>query len=92
VINAIDEFFKNPRPGEVYNIGGGKENSASVLECIDRVEQLLNKKISWTYSDQGRQGDHICYYTDMKKFKSHYPSWNMTYSFEDILNEFARSF
>lgn len=90
VIKAIDEFYKNPKCGAVYNLGGGKENSVSILECIDRVEQLLHKKINHDYSDQNRIGDHICYYSDLTKLKTDYPNWSLTYSLDDIFEEFGK--
>jgi CDP-paratose 2-epimerase len=87
VVRALEEFAKNPRPGEVYNLGGGRENSASILECIDAVEQMTGRKISYEYVDENRKGDHICYISDLRKLRAHYPSWNITRSFSDILNE-----
>lgn len=87
VVRALEEFAKNPRPGEVYNLGGGRENSASVLECIDAIEQLTGKKLSYEYVDENRKGDHICYISDLRKLKSHYPAWSITRSLTDILNE-----
>jgi CDP-paratose 2-epimerase len=92
VVRAIDEFYKNPKCGEVYNIGGGFENSISIVECIDWIEQLLHIKIDYEYSGQSRIGDHICYYSDLTKLKTHYPNWSLTYSLEDIFNEFAHYF
>ncbi len=91
VIRAFEEFYQNPRPGEVYNIGGGRENSASVLECIDLIEKLIDKKISWTYVEQNRIGDHICYISDLRKLRSHFPDWNITRSLTDICNEIISS-
>jgi CDP-paratose 2-epimerase len=91
VVRAMDAFIQAPRPGEVYNLGGGKGNSVSILECIDRVEQLTGKKLDYTYSDKSRIGDHICYYSDLRKLKAHYPSWNITHSIDDIFDEFART-
>jgi len=91
VIRAFDEFYKDPKCGAVYNLGGGKGNSVSILESIDRVEQLLNKKINYEYSDENRIGDHICYYSDLSKFKTDYPNWSITNSIDDIFEEFARS-
>jgi CDP-paratose 2-epimerase len=82
VVRAAEEFFKRPRPGEVYNIGGGRENSISVLEAIERVG-----KVKWEYSDKARTGDHICYISDTSKFRSHYPDWKLTYSLDRILEE-----
>jgi CDP-paratose 2-epimerase len=90
VIRLFDEFYRNPRCGAVYNLGGGKENSVSILECIDRVEQLLHKKIHFRYSDQNRIGDHICYYTDLSKVKKDFPQWAITHSLDDIFEELAQ--
>ncbi len=92
VIRAFDEFYRNPKCGAVYNLGGGKDNSVSILESIDRVEQLLEKKIHYEYSDQNRIGDHICYYSDLTKLKTDYPDWSITRSIVDIFEEFARSY
>ncbi|MFC1762284.1 NAD-dependent epimerase/dehydratase family protein [Planctomycetota bacterium] len=91
VIRAFDAFYQNPQCGAVYNLGGGKDNSVSILECIDRVEQLLGKKIDYTYSDENRIGDHICYYTDLTKMKTDFPDWSLTYSLDDIFDEFAEN-
>lgn len=92
VVRAFDEFYKNPKCGAVYNLGGGKENSVSILECIDRVGQLLHKKINYVYSEQNRIGDHICYYSDLTKLKTDFSNWSLTYSIDDIFKEFARYF
>lgn len=92
VIKVFDEFYRNPKCGTVYNLGGGKDNSVSILESIDRVEQLLGKKIHYEYSDQNRIGDHICYYSDLAKLKTDFPSWSITRSLDDIFEEFARSY
>jgi CDP-paratose 2-epimerase len=90
VIRVFDEFYRNPRCGAVYNLGGGKGNSVSILECIDRVEQLLHKKINFDYSDQNRIGDHICYYSDLGRLKNDFPHWSITHSLDDIFEELAR--
>ena len=87
VVCAIEEFAANPRPGEVYNLGGGRENSISMLEAIAKVEQMTGKKMSWTYVDQNRIGDHICYISDLRKLKSHYPNWNITVSLDEIFHQ-----
>jgi CDP-paratose 2-epimerase len=89
VVRAIDAFYKNPKYGEVYNLGGGKKNSVSILECIERVEQLLKQKINYTYSDNNRIGDHICYYSDLTKFQTDYPGWSISRPIDDIFEEFA---
>jgi CDP-paratose 2-epimerase len=87
VINAFWHFAQNPRPGEVYNLGGGKENAASLIECVQMIEARTGKKPKLTYTEENRIGDHICYYSDLKKLRSHYPAWDLTYSLDDIVDE-----
>jgi CDP-paratose 2-epimerase len=87
VVRAIEEFAANPRPGEVYNLGGGRKNSISVLEAIDKAEQLTGRKMSWKYVEQNRIGDHICYISDLTKFKSHYPNWKITIDLNEIFRQ-----
>lgn len=87
VVRAFEEFARDPRPGEVYNLGGGRANSVSMLEAIARIEALAGRKINWTYSAQARKGDHICYISNLAKLKSHYPSWSLTRSLDSILEE-----
>ncbi len=87
VATAMYEFYKNPRPGEVYNLGGCRQNSISMLEAIDRVEQYSGKKLKWKYDETNRVGDHICYISDMTKFKKHYPDWSITKSLDDTFEE-----
>jgi CDP-paratose 2-epimerase len=87
VVRAIEEFATNPRPGEVYNLGGGRDNSVSMLEAIGKIQALAGRKLAWKYVDENRIGDHICYISDLRKFKSHYPNWNITRSLDEILEE-----
>jgi CDP-paratose 2-epimerase len=87
VITAVEEFFKKPRPGEVYNLGGGRSNSVSMLEAIAKIEEMIGKKLRWQHQDQARKGDHICYITNMAKFRSHYPNWELTRSLDAIFRE-----
>ncbi len=87
VVRAIEAFAANPRPGEVYNLGGGRGNSISMLEAIDRAEQLAGKKLAWKYVDQARKGDHICYISNLKKFQSHYPEWKITIALDEIFEQ-----
>jgi CDP-paratose 2-epimerase len=87
VVRAIEEFAANPRPGEVYNLGGGRENSVSMLEAIAKVEQMTGGKLNWKYVDQNRKGDHICYISDLAKFKSHYPRWSITIGLDEIFRQ-----
>ena len=91
VIRAFECFARNPRRGEPYNLGGGRENSASVLESIAAVEALTGKKIDWRYEDRNRRGDHICYISDLRKFRSHYPDWSISRSLTDILSEMVQA-
>ncbi|MDX2146498.1 MAG: NAD-dependent epimerase/dehydratase family protein [Planctomycetota bacterium] len=92
VIEAFWQFAQNPRPGEVYNIGGGHANSASLLECIERVAQRTGKRPKTTYTEENRVGDHICYYTDLRKLQAHYPSWRITRTLDDIIDEMVENF
>ncbi len=91
VVRAIEEFTAKPRPGEVYNLGGGRENSISMLEAIARIEQLAGRKLDWRYVEEARRGDHICYISNMAKFKAHYPNWKITRSLDAILEEMVAS-
>ncbi len=87
VIQAMDAFARAPRPGEVYNLGGGRANSASILECIHMIQEISGRQLSWTYHAQHRLGDHICYISNMTKFHTHYPQWQITYPLTRILSE-----
>jgi CDP-paratose 2-epimerase len=87
VVRAIEEFAASPRCGEVYNLGGGRQNSISMLEAITKLEQMNGKRMNWKYIDQNRKGDHICYISDMTKFRSHYPNWCISRSLDAILEE-----
>jgi CDP-paratose 2-epimerase len=87
VVRAFEEFARNPRPGEVYNLGGGRANSVSMLEAISRIEAMTGHKIKWTYSEQARKGDHICYISNLEKLKRHYPGWSVTRGLDSILEE-----
>jgi CDP-paratose 2-epimerase len=84
VARFIEEFIKAPRVAEVYNIGGGKDNSVSILEAFDLIAKISGKPMKYKYVDQNRIGDHICYYSDLRKMKGHYPNWNITKSLEDV--------
>jgi CDP-paratose 2-epimerase len=84
VARFIEEFLKAPRIAEVYNIGGGKDNSVSILEAFDLIAKISGKPMRYKYVDQNRIGDHICYYSNLKKMKDHYPNWNITKSLEDV--------
>jgi CDP-paratose 2-epimerase len=87
VARFIHAFFENPRRGEVYNIGGGRENSTSILEAFEGVSRLSGKPMRWTYSEQHRVADHLCYISDLAKMKAHYPGWSISKSLEQIYVE-----
>ncbi len=87
VVRAIEEFSTNPRPGEVYNLGGGRANSVSMLEAIAKITEATGKKLNWKYVEEARKGDHICYISDLRKFQSHYPNWKITRNLDTIFQE-----
>jgi len=90
VIRAFEAFAQNPRPGEVYNLGGCRQNSCSMMEAIAAAESIIGRKLDVTYHDDNRKGDHICYISDMTKFRAHYPEWSISKSLDDIYGELAR--
>lgn len=87
VARAIEEIYENPRCGDVYNMGGGRANSCSILEAFDIVEELTGKKMQYEYLDQPRVGDHICYISDLTSFQKQYPKWSVTKSLDDVFRE-----
>ncbi|MCS4193426.1 CDP-paratose 2-epimerase [Salinibacter ruber] len=87
LVNAFYEFYKNPRVGEVYNIGGGRQSHCSMLEAIEMCEEIVGREMNYSLSDESRRGDHIWYVSDLTKFKDHYPEWDITYDVYDILEE-----
>ncbi len=88
---SFEEFAAAPRPGEVYNLGGGKANSVSVLEAIDLAQQMTGRNLEWEYVDDSRPGDHRVYYSDTSKLRSHYPGWKVTRSLACIFEELCRA-
>ena len=84
-------FAQHPRCGEVYNLGGGYENSCSILEAFALAEEASGRKQVWTYVEGNRTGDHICYYSDLTKMKTHYPGWGITKSLKQTVAEIAAS-
>jgi CDP-paratose 2-epimerase len=87
VVRAFDAFRNAPRPGEVYNLGGGRRNSISILEAIDRVETLSGVRLQYQYRDEPRIGDHICYISNLGKLRRDYPGWDVQLGIDDILGE-----
>ncbi len=91
VARFMFEFFQKPRCGEVYNLGGGKENSCSILEAFKMAENCTGKKQAYSYVDQARIGDHICYYSDLTKMKAHYPNWKLRHDLPNVFEEIVAS-
>ena len=87
VARFIHAFIENPRCGEVYNIGGGRANSVSILEAFERAAACSGKRMNYEYVDQNRVGDHICYISDLTKMKAHYPRWDITKTLDDVFGE-----
>jgi len=89
VARFMHEFYKAPRVAEVYNLGGGKGNSCSILDAFRMIESITGKKMRSCYVDENRIGDHICYYSDLRKMKAHYPLWSVTRGLPHIFSEIA---
>jgi CDP-paratose 2-epimerase len=87
LVAAFEAFHRNPRPAAVYNIGGGRASNCSMLEAIDLCEQIAGKPLNWTFSDQNRIGDHRWWISDLDPFRRDYPSWDITYDIETVLQE-----
>ena len=87
VSKFIEEFIKAPRIAEVYNIGGGRDNSVSILEAFDLIASISGKEMVYEYSDQNRAGDHMCYISDLSKMKAHYPNWDITKDLKTTFEE-----
>lgn len=87
VARFIEEFIADPRQGEVYNLGGGKDNTCSILEAFDIISDISGNPMKYKYDENNRIGDHICYYSDLRKMKSHYPNWDITKSLYATIEE-----
>ena len=87
VCTAIMAFTERPTAGAVYNLGGGRANSVSMLEAIERFEGLFGRKLEWEYVEEARRGDHICYISDLGRLRSDYPDWEITISLDDLFDE-----
>ncbi len=87
VARFVHAFTQNPRCGEVYNLGGGKANSCSILEAFELVEGETGRKQVYRYVEENRIGDHICYYSDLRKMKAHYPRWEITVTLADTIRQ-----
>ena len=91
VAQFIDLFVQSPRSGEVYNLGGGKENSCSILEAFEICESHSGISQKYEYQEGNRIGDHICYYSDLTKIKSHYPTFCLRHSLSDTIKQIVEA-
>jgi CDP-paratose 2-epimerase len=91
VARFAEEFVKAPRCAEVYNCGGGRENSCSILEAFAQVETLTGNPMQWQYVEKARDGDHICYISNLSKMRRHYPDWNLSKSLDEIFEELVNA-
>jgi CDP-paratose 2-epimerase len=89
VCGAIMAFAERPSSGAVYNLGGGRENSVSLVEALGRFEELFGREIDTEYLDEARRGDHICYITDLTRFRRDHPDWELTVDLDTIFAELA---
>lgn len=85
LVNAFYRFYRNPRCGEVYNMGGSRFSNCSMLEAITLCESIAGKRLRWSYRDDSRSGDHIWYISDVRRFQSHYPEWRYEYDLKATL-------
>ncbi len=90
VCDAFHAFYQAPRCAAVYNLGGGRENSISILEAVSRLGELFGKALKTEYVEQNRVGDHICYISDLRRFQSDYPKWRVRVPMEEILRQLAQ--
>jgi len=87
LVQAFDSVFRNPRCGEAYNIGGGRQSNCSMQEAISICEHISQNRLDCKYVETNRRGDHIWWISDLRRFQSHYPEWKITYDVPRILNE-----
>jgi CDP-paratose 2-epimerase len=92
VARFAEAFIETPRIAEVYNIGGGKDNSCSILEAFELTAQITGREQIYSYLEDNRIGDHICYYSDLSKMRKHYPGWDISIGLEETINQIVRSF
>jgi CDP-paratose 2-epimerase len=91
VARFMAAFVAAPRAGEVYNLGGGKANACSIMEAFKLAEQFSGRPQVHTYVEQARAGDHICYYSDLRKMRAHYPGWDITLSLEETIRQIVEA-
>jgi CDP-paratose 2-epimerase len=91
IARFMEAFVATPRSGEVYNLGGGKDNTCSILEAFKITEEFTGKEQVYEYLDQNRSGDHICYYSDLRKMRNHYPTWDVTISLTETIKQITEA-
>lgn len=89
LVNMFWHYFQAPRPGEVYNAGGGRHSNCSILEAVELCEKVTGKRLQWSYEERNRTGDHIWWISDISKFREHYPQWDYTMNLQGIFEEIA---
>lgn len=87
VVSAFLEFAEAPRPGAVYNLGGGRHSNCSMLEAIELCEEISGKRLDWGYEDEARSGDHIWWISDVRRFEADFPAWAYDHTLRSILEE-----
>jgi CDP-paratose 2-epimerase len=91
VIRAFEAFICEPSAAAVYNLGGGRENSISMVEAIAAIESRVGRRLAHEYVDVNRSGDHICYISDLRRLTEDYPNWSITWPLDQILDELVES-
>jgi CDP-paratose 2-epimerase len=91
LVNAFWHFHQQPRPGEVYNLGGSTHSHCSMLEAIRIAEEFAGRRLSYTISDEHRTGDHVWWISDVRKFRAHFPEWEYRYDLKTILREMVEA-
>jgi CDP-paratose 2-epimerase len=91
VAQFMYQFIRHPRSAAVYNLGGGRGNSISILEAFSLIKEISGVEMSYEYVDQNRKGDHICYISDLSRTREHYPGWDITKDLRAIFVEICES-
>ena len=91
LVRAFDAFFRSPRSGAVYNMGGGRQSNCSMLEAISLCQEITGRELQWTYRDENRVGDHVWWVSDLTRFQSHFPGWSLQYDVPGILRDIAEA-
>ncbi len=87
LVSALDEFYRAPRIGEVYNMGGSRFSNCSMIEAIELCEAAAGRRLQWTYTEDNRIGDHIWYISDTSKFQAHFPAWKQRYDMTALIKD-----